>query len=112
MSYDENSIRQLIEILLDNAIKHSKAKEVVKLSLTASNNNIVLTVINKGEEIPKGEEEKIFERFYRVDKSRNRKENRYGLGLAIAKNIVLNHHGEITATSSNGTTTFKVLFKK
>lgn len=112
MSFDENSIRQLIEILLDNAIKHSKPKETVNLSLSSSSNNIILSVTNTGEEIPKGEEEKIFERFYRVDKSRNRKENRYGLGLAIAKNIVKNHHGEITASSKDNTTTFKVLFKK
>ena len=47
----------------------------------------------------------------RVDKSRNRKEGRYGLGLAIAKNIVLNHNGSITASSNLGVTTFKVKFK-
>ena len=112
MKLDEDSIKQLVEILLDNAIKHSTKKETVTLSLTSSNNNIVLSITNKGSEIPKGEEEKIFERFYRVDKSRNRKENRYGLGLAIAKNIVINHHGKIMASSTAGTTTFKVLFKK
>lgn len=63
-------------------------------------------VENEGEAIPKGEEEKIFERFYRVDKARSRKDNRYGLGLAIAKNIVLLHKGKIKASSMDGITTF------
>ena len=75
-------------------------------------NQIILEVQNKGEPIPKGEEKKIFERFYRVDKSRNRNENRYGLELAIAKNIVESHGGTITASSMEDITTFKVLFKK
>ena len=69
-------------------------------------------VENEGEAIPKGEEEKIFERFYRVDKARSRKDNRYGLGLAIAKNIVLLHKGKIKASSMDGITTFQVTFKK
>ena len=69
-------------------------------------------VENEGEAIPKGEEEKIFERFYRVDKVRSRKDNRYGLGLAIAKNIVLLHKGKIKASSMDGITTFQVTFKK
>lgn len=59
MNIDENSIRQLTEILLDNAIKHSKEKETIKISLTENNNDIILKVINKGEGIPKDEEEKI-----------------------------------------------------
>lgn len=69
-------------------------------------------VENEGEAIPKGEEEKIFERFYRVDKARSRRDNRYGLGLAIAKNIVLLHKGKIKASSMDGTTTLQVTFKK
>lgn len=69
-------------------------------------------VENEGEAIPKGEEEKIFERFYRVDKARSRKDNRYGLGLAIAKNIILLHKGKIKASSMDGITTFQVTFKK
>ncbi len=108
----ENNIKQLVEILLDNGVKHSKAKSTINISLKENNNQIELLVKNKGEAIPKEEEEKIFERFYRIDKSRNRDSNRYGLGLAIAKNIVLNHNGKISAYSSDGTTTFKVLFKK
>lgn len=109
---NENSIKELVEILLDNAIKHSKKNSTVTLNLTNSTNQIILEVQNKGEPIPKGEEKKIFERFYRVDKSRNRNENRYGLGLAIAKNIVESHGGTITASSTEDITTFKVLFKK
>lgn len=112
MNLDENSIKQLIEILLDNAIKHSKDNGSINVILKESSTNIELLVQNEGEPIPSGEEDKIFERFYRIDKSRNRKEGRYGLGLAIGKNIVLNHNGKISAMSSNGITTFKVLFKK
>ena len=108
----ENSIKQLVEILLDNAVKHSIEKSTINISLREDSNQVELLVKNKGDKIPKGEEEKIFERFYRVDKARNRDSNRYGLGLAIAKNIVLNHNGKISAYSSDDTTTFKVLFKK
>ena len=108
---NENAIKQVVEILLDNAIKHSKEKGKIEVNLT-NNNNIELTVSNQGEPIPKGEEEKIFERFYRIDKSRNRNENRYGLGLASAKNIVTLHKGTIKAYSKNGKTTFQISLKK
>ena len=104
-------IKELVEILLDNAIKHSKKKGTINLSLK-KDGQIILLVENEGEAIPKGEEEKIFERFYRVDKARSRKDNRYGLGLAIAKNIVLLHKGKIKASSMDGITTFQVTFKK
>ena len=108
---NSNQFKQLVSILLDNAIKHSYKKQKIKIKLYKEKGEIYLTITNKGEAIPKEEQEKIFERFYRLDKARNRSENRYGLGLAIAKNIVLNHNGKISASSSNGYTTFKVVFK-
>lgn len=106
-----NQIKQVVGILIDNAIKHSSSKGEIKVNLKKEKGNIILTVINKGKEIPKEEQEKIFERFYRVDESRNRNENRYGLGLAIAKNIVTNHNGKISVISENGYTTFKIILK-
>lgn len=105
-----DQIKQVIGILIDNAIKHSCSKGEIQLKLKKVKENIILTVANKGKEIPKEEQEKIFERFYRIDESRNRKENRYGLGLAIAKNIVINNNGKITVNSECGYTTFKVIF--
>ena len=108
---NSNQIKQVIGILIDNAIKHSCLKGEIKINLKKEKGNIVLTVTNKGKEIPKEEQEKIFERFYRGDESRNRNENRYGLGLAIAKNIVTNHNGKIGVISENGYTTFKIIFK-
>lgn len=111
MLMDEDSIKELVEILLDNAIKHSKKNGTINLYLK-KDGQIILLVENEGEAIPKGEEEKIFERFYRVDKARSGKDNRYGLGLAIAKNIVLLHKGKIKASSMDGITTFQVTFKK
>lgn len=106
-----NQIKQLVAILLDNAIQHSEENGEIKLLLEKQKNDILLKVSNKGEEIPKEMQEKIFERFYRVDESRNRNTNRYGLGLAIAKNIVNNHNGKISVQSENGYTTFIVKIK-
>lgn len=112
MNMNENSIKQLVEILLDNAIKHSKAQGKIQVFLKQKGYEIYLEVKNQGQSIPEGEEEKIFERFYRVDKSRSRADNRYGLGLAIAKNIAENHQGKISAKSNQGLTTFQIIFKK
>ena len=109
---NEELIMELMNILIDNAIKHSSLKGEININLYKRNKQIVLEVINKGLPIKKEDEEKIFERFYKVDSSRNRNSNNYGLGLAIAKNIVTKHKGKISACSSNDYTTFKVIWNQ
>ncbi len=108
---NKESIDELVSILIDNAISHSEKNSSIMINLSKVKSEIKLEITNKGEAIPDDECEKIFERFYRSDKSHNRKSNRYGLGLAIAKNIVIGHNGSITAHSKNGYTTFKIIFK-
>ena len=105
-------IEKLISIVLDNAIKHSYKATSIKVNLYKDKNNINIEIINSGDPIKSGDEEKIFERFYRADKSRNRDSNRYGLGLAIAKNIVTKHHGMISAFSTKDYTTFRVVWNQ
>lgn len=107
----KESIDELVSILIDNAISHSEEDSKVFVNLSKNKSEIKLEVINQGEAIPPEDCEKIFERFYRNDKSHHRKENRYGLGLAIAKNIVEAHHGKIRAFSKDGYTTFEVILK-
>ncbi len=109
---NSNQMKQLTAILLDNAIQHSEKDGKITVTLEKEKNDIVLKVSNKGKEIPKEMQEKIFERFYRADESRNRDSNRYGLGLAIAKNIVINHNGKISVHSENQYTTFIVKIKQ
>ncbi len=108
---NKDEIEKVISILIDNAIKHSNKNTNIDIILTKVRNNIVIKVINEGDGIKPGEEELIFERFYRSDKSRNRDSNRYGLGLAIAKQIVHLHKGTIKATSKESKTTFEIIFK-
>lgn len=113
LKMDEERVKELISILLDNAIKHCDKNGTVNVLLNKNNKNeITLKVENTGLPIPKNEEEKIFERFYRSDISRNRNEDRYGLGLAIAKSIVESHKGQISAHSEKGKTTFKIVWNQ
>ena len=109
---NEDLIIELMSILIDNAIKHCSEKGKVFVNLTKTNKQIILEVKNTGLPIKKEEEEKIFERFYKADASRNRNSNNYGLGLAIAKSIVERHNGTISAHSESGYTIFKVIWNQ
>ena len=105
---NSTQLKQLISILLDNAIRHSKPDGEVRLTLTKDHGIAEISVINKGDEIPAEHRERIFERFYRVDTARNGEDKHYGLGLAIAKAIVDAHHGHIEVNCYNGLVEFQV----
>lgn len=77
----------MIEVLVDNAIKHTYINGKVIIELNINKGKVMLKVKNKGEPIAENERSRIFDRFYRIDKARNRKEGRYGLGIAIASSI-------------------------
>lgn len=103
---DKEDIKHIISIILDNAIKHTEENGKIIVNTSKEKSNIKIEIKNQGEPIPEEEIEKIFERFYRVDKARNRSEKRYGLGLSIAKGIVEKYNGIIFAISKDGFTSF------
>ena len=105
---DREDIKHIISIILDNAIKHTEKNNKIIVDVEKEKNDIKIEIKNQEEPIPVEEQEKIFERFYRVDKSRNRNEKRYGLGLSIAKEIVDKYNGTIKANSKDGFTSFLV----
>ena len=105
---DKEDIKHIISIIHDNAIKHTEENEKIIVNTLKEKNNIKIEIKNQGEPIPEEEREKIFERFYRVDKARSRSEKRYGLGLSIAKGILEKYNGNIYATSQDGFTSFVV----
>ena len=97
---NEKSIRQLISILLDNAIKYSPLHGKISLVVEEQNKFIQLSVTNTTTQTIASEQLKlIFDRFYRVDASRNSKTGGHGVGLSIAKAIVEAHHGKIHASA-------------
>lgn len=105
---NSTQLKQIVSILLDNAIRHSKDKGEVYLGLIKEHGCAKLSVINKGDEISTQQREQIFERFYRADTARNSEDKHYGLGLAIAKAIVASHKGHIEVQCFDGFVEFKV----
>ncbi len=106
---NEPQIKQVVAILTDNAIKHCYEGGKVVVNVQSIRNRCLLSVSNNGDPIPTELQDKIFERFFRADQSRSREENRYGLGLAIAKQIVENHKGSISVKCHDDVTVFEVL---
>lgn len=99
---DEKSIRKLVSILLDNAMKYSPEGGTVALSLKKTGRQTLLSVTNTAENMEKGDQDRLFDRFYRADASRNSETGGFGLGLAIAKAVVESHKGKIHAWSDDG----------
>lgn len=89
--------KQVVMILLDNALKYTNPNGSVDITLKKRHQNIILTVTNTGEGISEEHLERVFDRFYRTDPSRSRNQRGYGLGLAIAKAIINQHNGNIYA---------------
>lgn len=103
---NQSQIKQLISILLDNACKYAYPNTQVSFQLKNENNKAALSVNNAGDPIEAEDIPHLFDRFYRVDKARTRNADSYGLGLSIAKEIVMVHKGDISVVSNmeEGTT--------
>ncbi len=100
---DGDSLAQVFTNLMDNAIKFTPKGGLITLRVYAEQTSVIASVADNGSGIPNHEEKRIFERFYQVDKSRRGGSSRgIGLGLAIARQIVISHNGEIWATSEPG----------
>lgn len=109
---NETHIYELIKNLMENSIKYGKENGEVKVSLYTENNNAVIKIEDDGIGIEEKHLPRIFERFYRVEKSRSRATGGTGLGLAIVKHIVLLYNGEIIVNSKVGIgTSIKISFK-
>ncbi len=108
---DEKAIRQLISILLDNALKYSPAGGQLELCLQKQGRNILLRVSNTtSRPVDEDKLAHLFDRFYRSDQSRNSQTGGYGLGLSIARSIVLAHKGKIRAESPDGMSLSVIVF--
>ncbi len=109
ISSDQESLDQAVTNLLDNAIKYTPVGGSVWVRLKESNNEAVIEVEDTGIGIEPDDKERIFERFYRVDKARSRELGGTGLGLAIVRHIVMAHNGRIEVESLSGSgTTFRI----
>ena len=109
MTGDEDQMKNLIAILLDNAISYTPPLGTITIHAALRARKLSLFVANTGEPIPKEQQEKLFERFYRADEARENSGSHFGLGLSIAGRIVANNHGKIWVESHDGQNMFQVV---
>jgi two-component system sensor histidine kinase BaeS len=98
-------VRQVIDNLLDNALKYSSSGGLVTVSCRPANEQVIVSVTDTGQGIPSKDLPHVFERFYRSDRSRSRasaEEGTGGLGLAIVRSIVNAHGGQVSIDSQEG----------
>ncbi len=106
---DPDKLSRVFTNLVKNAIYYSKEESEIKVEVKTDNRNVIVEVKNVGKQISEEKLNRIFEKFYRLETSRNSNTGGSGLGLAIAKDIVELHKGSITAQSNENETIFKVL---
>jgi signal transduction histidine kinase len=99
MSGNADALQRMLSNLLDNAVRYTPEGGTVKVSCTAQNNQILITVVDSGVGIPPESVGHVFDRFYRVEVARTREQGGTGLGLSIVKTIVEAHSGSIRLES-------------
>ena len=99
---DSNSLQEVLQNLLDNALQYTPAGGKIDVSASCSDGRVIVTVADTGIGIPQVEQERIFERFYRVDAARSREAGGTGLGLSIARHIMEAHGGRLWVESAVG----------
>jgi signal transduction histidine kinase len=102
LEIDPGRMTQVLTNILDNATRHTPEGGTITLSAKKTGNAVELAIQDSGPGLPPQETERIFERFYRADASRQRGDGGSGLGLAIAKSIVQAHNGQLSAESEPG----------
>ena len=107
---DRRQVVSAIFNLLDNAVKYSEAGQPVEVTAERSADRCAIAVRDRGIGIPSRDLERVFERFYRVDRARSRQTGGTGLGLAIVRHVAQNHGGEVTVESHEGEGTTFTLF--
>jgi signal transduction histidine kinase len=100
---DEYSVRQLVSILIDNAVKYATTGTPISFSLKKDKKGVVISTENESENVDVNELDKLFDRFYRADKARSEKSG-FGIGLSIARSICEAHKGSINASCADGKT--------
>ena len=106
---DSDKLARVFNNIINNAINYSKKESDITITINKKEAAVIVKIKNLGKKIPEDKLNKIFEKFYRLDSSRQTKTGGTGLGLAIAKEIVELHHGQISATSDETATEFTII---